>query len=403
MISRPLYLDQLLRFKDKPVIKIITGIRRCGKSTLLSLFSEHLEQSGVSKENILRFNFESMRWRHIRDALSLYKEISSCITAGRSYILLDEVQIVSHWEEAVNSLQVDFDVDLYITGSNAYLLSSELSTLLSGRYVEIAMLPFSFKEIMTLPANRGKDPALIFQNYLRYGGMPMISAYDPAQESSEIFRTLEGIYSTVILKDVIERNHISDPGMLRRLMLFLADNVGNPVSALSIAKGMVAAGHARTSQPAVRTVDNYLDMLKNAFILYDVRRYDLKGRSLLKTLGKYYLTDLGFRSMLLGYRDVDRGHILENVVYLELLRRGFRVSIGKIGEKEIDFIAETPEDVQYIQVTESMLGEETKKRELAPLRAVPDYHARLVLSMDRNFVDSYEGIQVKNIIDWLLS
>lgn len=403
MIPRPIYINQLLRFKDKPVIKIITGIRRCGKSTLLSLFSEHLEKSGIPASHIHRFNFESMRWRHIRDALSLYQEISSHIAPGRNYILLDEVQIVSHWEEAVNSIQVDFDADLYITGSNAYLLSSELSTLLSGRYVEIAMLPFSFKELMTLPANTGKDPASVFQNYLRYGGMPMTSAYDPETESSEIFRTLEGIYSTVILKDVIERNHISDPAMLRRLMLFLADNVGNPVSALSIAKGMVAAGHARASQPAVRTVDNYLDMLKNAFILYSVSRYDLKGRSLLKTLGKYYLTDLGFRSMLLGYRDVDRGHILENVVYLELLRRGFRVSIGKIGEKEIDFIAETPEEVQYIQVTESMLGEETKKRELAPLRAVPDYHPRLVLSMDRNFADSYEGIQVKNIIDWLLS
>ena len=405
MIPRPLYMNQLLRFKDKHVVKIITGIRRSGKSTLLKLFCDELITSGVSSRQIIQINFESMRYHDIRNELALYRYIEERISnEGKTYIILDEIQLVSHWEETVNSLQVDFDVDIYITGSNAYLLSSELSTLVSGRYVEIRVFPFSFKEYMSLPQYCAKSAYDVFQDYVKFGGMPMLSEYDPKTEEEEIYRTLEGIYATVILKDVIERNHITDAAMLRKLMLFLADNIGSIVSTASIAKGLVASasGREKSAAPASRTVDNYLDMLANSFIIYGIKRYDIKGKQFLKTLGKYYLVDLGFRSMLLGFRNIDRGHILENIVFLELLRRGFRVSIGKAGEKEIDFVAETPSDRYYIQVTETMLGEETRKRELAPLYAVNDFYHRLVLSMDREFVESYDGIKVMNIMDWLL-
>ena len=403
MISRPRYINQLLHFKDKHVIKIITGIRRSGKSTLLTLFGQLLLQSGVDSHHIIQINFESMRYHDLRDSVSLYHYIENRIVSeGKTYIFLDEIQLVSDWEQTVNSLQVDFDVDIYITGSNAYLLSSELSTLLSGRYVEIPVFPFSFQEYMALPQCQSRPSYDVFQDYIKFGGMPMLSEYDPATEEEEIYRTLEGIYATVILKDVIERNRITDAAMLRKLMLFLADNVGNIVSTSSIAKGLIASGREKSITPASRTVDNYLDMLSNSFIIYGIKRYDIKGKQFLKTLGKYYLVDLGFRNMLLGYRNVDRGHILENVVFLELLRRGYRISIGKAGEREIDFIAATPSTRYYIQVTESMLGEETRRRELAPLYAVNDFYPRLILSMDRDFVDSYDGIQVMNIIDWLL-
>ena len=405
MIPRPLYMNQLLRFKDKHVVKIITGIRRSGKSTLLKLFCDELITSGISSRQIIQINFESMRYHDIRNELALYRYIEERISNdGKTYIILDEIQLVSHWEETVNSLQVDFDVDIYITGSNAYLLSSELSTLISGRYVEIRVFPFSFKEYMSLPQYCAKSAYDVFQDYVKFGGMPMLSEYDTKTEEEEIYRTLEGIYATVILKDVIERNHIADAAMLRKLMLFLADNIGSIVSTASIAKGLVASasGREKSAAPASRTVDNYLDMLANSFIIYGIKRYDIKGKQFLKTLGKYYLVDLGFRSMLLGFRNIDRGHILENIVFLELLRRGFRVSIGKAGEKEIDFVAETPSDRYYIQVTETMLGKETRKRELAPLYAVNDFYHRLVLSMDREFVESYDGIKVMNIMDWLL-
>lgn len=404
MIQRPIYMNQLLKFKDKHVIKIITGIRRSGKSTLLKLFRQHLIDTGISSTQIIQMNFESMKYYDIRNEVSLYEALQHYIHEGsKTYILLDEIQVVPHWEKAINSLQVDFDVDIYITGSNAYLLSSELSTLLSGRYVEIPMFPFSFKELMSLPQYTVKDPYVVFQDYLKFGGMPMLSEYDTHTEEEEIYRTLDGIYATVILKDVIERNKIADVDMLQKLMLFLADNVGNIISTSSISKGLVATGREKSTTPATRTVDNYLDALTKSFIIYGIKRYDIKGKQFLKTLGKYYLVDLGFRSMLLGYRNIDRGHILENVVYLELLRRGYRVSIGKTGEKEVDFIAETPSDRIYIQVTESMLGESTRQRELAPLYAINDFYQRLVLSMDREFVDSYDGIKVLNIIDWLLA
>lgn len=401
MIDRPRYMKILKEFQDKTVIKIITGIRRCGKSSLLLLFRDYLLQMGIPQERILHMNFESLRHKDIADYLALYQRISEKIpSSGKCYLLLDEIQMVEGWAKAIDSFLVDFNVDIYITGSNAYLLSSELSTMLSGRYVEIRMLPLSFQEFLTF---HEFSPSITieekFQRYLQYGGMPAVSEYD--FNTQRINDMLEGIYSTVILKDVLERNKISDQALLKKIVHFLADNIGSIVSPNSIGNVLANEGKGRRN-PASRTVENYIEMLQNAFIFYGIRRYDIKGKQHLKTLGKYYIVDLGIRNMLLGYRDADRGHILENVIYFELLRRGYRVSIGKIGEKEVDFVAEKPEHKMYVQVTESMAGEETRKRELAPLYEIPDHYGKMVLSMDRSFIRSYEGIKSKHIIDYLL-
>jgi len=407
MVSRPIYLKTLMEFKDKNIIKIVTGIRRSGKSTLLKLFAEQLRKDGVKDENIIEMNFESIRFKDITDYLALYNHIKERIAAvGKTYLIFDEIQMVEKWQKAIDSFQVDFDADIYITGSNAYLLSSELSTLLSGRYVEIKMLPLSFKEFLDfytfeeMATNEDK-----FQKYLKFGGMPAI--HELNFNERRVNEMLEGIYSTVILKDVLDRNKVSDQMILQKIVAFLSDNIGNITSPNSIGKilasqGDIDEGKSRKN-PASKTVESYIGMLQNAFIFYGLDRYDIKGKQLLKTLGKYYIVDLGLRNMLLGYRDVDRGHILENVVYFELLRRGYRVTIGKVGEKEVDFVAERPNDKKYIQVTETMLGEETRLRELDPLKSISDNYEKIVLSMDKSFIQSYEGIKVINIIDYLLS
>ncbi len=406
MINRQNYMKTLIEFRDKKVIKIVTGIRRCGKSSLLLLFVEHLKQSGVPLENIIHMNFESIRHKDITDYLALYNVVAGKIAdRGKTYIILDEVQMVKDWQKAIDSFLVDFDVDIYITGSNAYLLSSEFSTMLSGRYVEIKMLPLSFKEFLTFNTfDSTSTTEEKFQKYLQFGGMPAVSEYGFNQQ--RINDMLEGIYSTVIIKDVLERNRITDQALLKKIVYFLADNIGSIVSSNSIGnflagQGDIDEGKGRRN-PASKTVDNYIGMLQNAFIFYGIKRYDIKGKQHLKTLGKYYIVDMGIRNMLLGYRDVNRGYVLENIVYFELLRRGYRLSIGKVGEKEVDFIAEKPEHKMYVQITESMSSEETRERELAPLREIPDNYEKLVLSMDRSYIHSYDGIQVKNIIDFLL-
>ena len=403
MKNRDTYMKTLLEFKDKNVIKIVTGIRRCGKSTLLQLFAEKLVQDGVSERNIIQMNFESMQFADITDYKALYYAVKDRIApVGKTYIILDEIQIVPKWEKAVNSFLVDFDVDIYITGSNAYLLSSELSTFLSGRYVEIKMLPLSFKEFLEFyefDAKVSDDEK--FQLYLKLGGMP--SAVEFNFNEQRVHDLLEGIYSTVILKDVIERNKIADQNLLQRIVLFLADNVGSIISSNSIGNFLANEKKLDNKQknPASRTVENYITMLENSFIFYGIKRYDIKGKQHLKTLSKYYVVDTGIRNMLLGYRDIDRGHILENVVYFELLRRGYRVSIGKIGDREIDFIAENPNEKIYIQVSETLQGTETLERELSPLRDIKDNYEKLILSMDKTFIKSYEGIKVKNLIEFL--
>lgn len=406
LINRPAYLQQLIQNKDVDLVKIVTGIRRCGKSSLLDLYHRHLKDSGVPEENIIHMNLESLRYRNLTDCLAFYDYVSARIAKdGKTYLIFDELQAVTHWEKAVESFRLDYDVDIYITGSNAYLLSTEFSTLLAGRYVEIRMLPLSFQEFLTFyefEASATMDEK--FQRYLQFGGMPILREYQFNEARSN--QALEGIYSTVVLRDILQRNNQADQGMLQKIMLFLCSNIGSTTSPNSIGNVLSAEGDVRGGKGknvAGKTVDKYIAMLRSAFIFYSVGRYDVKGKQLLKTLGKNYIIDLGFRNMLLGYRDADRGHILENVVFLELLRRDYRVYIGKVGETEVDFVAEKPNDKLYIQVTESMLSPETRERELRPLRMIPDNYEKIVLSMDRSFITSYDGIKSLNLIDWLLT
>ncbi len=405
LINRPQYLNQLIQNKDIDLVKIVTGIRRCGKSSLLDLFHKYLTENGVPDAHIIHMNMESLRYRDLTNYLFFYDYVSKRISPdGKTYLIFDELQAVEHWEKAIESFRLDFDVDIYITGSNAYLLSTEFSTLLSGRYVEIRMLPLSFREFLDF-YEFAPDVSMEekFQKYLQFGGMPILREYKFNETRSN--QALEGIYSTVVLRDILQRNNGINQAMLQKIMLFLCSNIGSITSPNSIGNILANEGDIPTVKAkniAGKTVERYISMLRNAFVFFSVERYDVKGKQLLKTLGKNYIIDMGFRNMLLGYRDADRGHILENIVFLELLRRDYRVYIGKIGETEIDFVAEKPNDKVYIQVTESMQSPETRERELRPLRMIPDNYEKIVLSMDRSFINSYDGIKSLNLIDWLL-
>ena len=406
LINRPEYLNQLIQHRDVDLVKIVTGIRRCGKSSLLDLLHQYLSDSGVPDVNVIHMNLESLRYRNLTNYLSFYDYVSERIPkSGKTYLIFDELQAVEHWEKAIESFRLDFDVDIYITGSNAYLLSTEFSTLLSGRYVEIRMLPLSFKEFLAFyefaPSVTTEEK---FQRYLQFGGMPILREYQFNEARSN--QALEGIYSTVVLRDILQRNNQVDQRILQKIMLFLCSNIGSITSPNNIGNVLSHEGDIQQGSRknvAGKTVDKYISMLRSAFIFFSVGRYDVKGKQLLKTLGKNYIIDMGFRNMLLGYRDADRGHIIENIVFLELIRRDYRVYIGKVGETEIDFVAEKPNDKLYIQVTESMQSPETRDRELKPLRMIPDNYEKIVLSMDRNYINSYDGIKSLNLIDWLLS
>ena len=399
MKNRDLYLNQLIQFKDKKLIKVITGLRRSGKSTLLSLFENHLITSGVDRNHIIRMNFESFEF----DEITNYKELHAYINERildpnkRHYILLDEVQQVFSWERVINSFLVDANVDIFITGSNAYLLSSELSTLLSGRYVEIKMQPLSFKEYLEfLDSDKEMSLPEKFNQYLEYGGLPTI--VELLDNPDTIGPFLEGIYNTVLMKDVIERNGVRDAALLESILKFIAANIGSIVSTKKISDYLTSSGRKTTSD----TIDNYLKMLENAFIIYKANRYDLKGKMFLKTLEKYYIVDIGIRNKLIGLRNTDYGHVLENIVYLELLRRGYEVTIGKIGSLEVDFVASKPNEKIYYQVSATIMDEKTRERELRPLESISDNYPKYILTMDQTVFNDYSGIRVKNIIDFLL-
>lgn len=405
LINRPAYLNQLIQNKDVDLVKIVTGIRRCGKSALLDLFHQYLVESGITESNIIHMNLESLRYRSITDYLTFYDYVSERIAKeGKTYLIFDEPQAVEHWEKAIESFRLDFDVDIYITGSNAYMLSSEFSTLLSGRYIEIRLLPLSFKEFLTFyEFSESITMEEKFQRYLQFGGMPILREYHFNEARSN--QALEGIYSTVVLRDVLQRNPQADQATMQKIMLFLCSNIGSITSPNRIGNVLSNEGDIKTGKVkniAGKTVEKYIAMLRSAFIVSSVGRYDVKGKQLLKTLGKNYIVDIGFRNMLLGYRDVDRGHILENIVYLELIRRDYNVYIGKVGETEIDFVAEKPNEKLYIQVTESVQSTETRERELRPLRMISDNYEKIVLSMDHSYINSYDGIKSINLIDWLL-
>ncbi len=399
MKNRDLYLSQLIQYKDKPLIKVITGIRRCGKSTLLSLFSNHLIDTGIAKENIIRMNFESFEFDHVSDYRQMHSYIKERLPGDKQkhYLLLDEVQMISSWEKVVNSFLVDADVDIYITGSNAYLLSSELSTLLSGRYVEIKMLPLSFKEYLDFIDSNDQGPLQEqFNQYLKYGGLPTV--VELLDNTETIGPFLEGIYNTVLMKDVIERNNIRDAALLENILKFIAANVGNIISTKKVSDYLTSSGRKTTGE----TIDNYLKMLENAYIVYKANRYDLKGKMFLKTLEKYYIVDMGIRNQLTGLRDTDYGHMLENIVYLELIRRGYEVTIGKIGSLEVDFIGTKSNEKIYYQVSATIIDEQNHKRELRPLQTIKDNYPKVILTMDQPVIDDYSGIRIQNILDFLL-
>lgn len=429
--TRNIYLNQLIAFQDKEPIKVITGIRRCGKSSLLKLMQEHLLNSRVKQDQIIAINFESLEFQEM-NYKELYEYVKKKIpNTKRAYLFFDELQRIERWENAINSFRVDFDCDIYITGSSSYLLSSEYSTYLSGRYVEIKMYPLSFKEFIDFhgyklkehktPIGEKKKRAInekdeivevrdLFDAYMRYGGMPGIA--DVGLEQDQAMTLLDGVYSTVVVRDILEREkrrglrQITDAELLRKIILFLADNIGNNTSLNSVSNTLVSENmiqnRERHGKPATKTIASYVGALKESYMFYDVKRFDIKGKEYLRTLGKYYIVDIGLRNYLLGFRDRDRGHALENIVYFELLRRGFDVSIGKIGNLEVDFIAANANEKMYIQVTESMKNESVRKRELKPLQKIHNNYKKMVIALDKAIDDEYDGIQSVDVIEWLL-
>lgn len=394
-IERPEYLEQLIRFREKEVIKVVTGIRRCGKSTLFDLYCEYLVQDGVSKDQIIRVNMEDPDYHDIRDYMQLYDLIRQQMHSEKmNYILIDEVQNVPEFQKAVDGLYIKENCDVYITGSNAYLLSGELATLLAGRYVEIKMLPLSFKEYLSALEDK-TDLMLKYQNYIQNGSFPYVVQLE---KKRDIHAYLEGIYTSIILKDIMARYRIADAGGLDSVIRFMFDNVGNLCSATKIANTMTTAGR----KIAISTVENYLGALTECFILYKAGRYDVKGKQYLTTGNKYYLCDMGLRYYLLGTKRADLGHILENVVYLELLRRGYEVYIGKVGNAEIDFIAIGEEGEEYYQVALTVMEESTLERELAPLESIRDHNPKYLLTMDFTPLTSHNGIKQWNVLEWLM-
>lgn len=430
--KRDLYLKRMIAFQDTEMIKVVTGIRRCGKSSLMKLMAQHLRESGVADDQILEMNFESMSIPDM-DARGFYEYVKARIRPDkRTYLFFDEVQKVPEWENAVNSFRVDFDCDIYITGSNAYLLSSELSTYLSGRYVEIKVLPLSFREFLDFhgytlterksPAGGVKkrimdadgeiyDAKELFDAYARFGGMPMLA--DIGLEIDRVTAALDGVYSAAVVNNILEREKrkgqrtITDAVLLRKIIMFLADNIGNNTSATSIGNTLVSEGlledGKRKTKPAVQTIQAYIKALTDAYFFYEIKRFDIKGKEYLRTLGKYYIVDIGLRNYLLGFREGDSGHILENIIFFELMRRGYDVAIGKIDNQEVDFIATKADEKKYIQVTETMNAPETRERELAPLRKIRDSYEKIVIALECDLTQTQDGIKIIRALDFLLN
>lgn len=395
MIQRDNYLELLKSFKDKQLIKVTTGIRRCGKSTLYEIYRDYLKCTGISDEQIISINLEDPDFSEIREYRKLYEYINERLSTDKmNYVFLDEVQKVKDFQEACDGLYVKKNVDLYITGSNASILSGELATLLSGRYVEIKMQPLSFKEYISALEDK-TDLSRKYREYIESGSFPYILELE-GKKAKSIY--LEGIYNSVVLKDIISRKKILDVPTLENVIRFIFDNIGNPTSATKIANALTSGGNKTT----VNTVESYLKALQESFIIYKAERYDIKGKQLLETGGKYYVADIGLRYYLLGTKKADRGHILENIVYLELLRRGYEVYIGKVGTSEVDFIAINDEGTEYYQVAYSVADDDVLSRELKPLDSIQDHNPKYLLTMDDDPLTSHNGIKQINVLDWLL-
>lgn len=395
-LERTEYLQKLIAFRDKHIIKIITGIRRCGKSTLMEIFQDYLKANHVEKDQILAVNFEDFDYRELRDAEKLHAYVKGHMAKDKmTYLFLDEIQHVESWPDVIDSLYLRKNLDIYITGSNAYLLSSEIATLISGRYVEIRMLPLSFKEYVK--ARGGEDNlARRYREYIEYSSFPY--TLELAGQPKEIRDYLESIYHTIVVKDLAVRKKIPDVMMLESVARYLFDNIGNTVSTKKIADTMTSDGR----KIDVRTVEKYVEALTECFIFYQAKRYNVKGKQYLKTLEKYYAVDVGLRYMLLGSKAIDAGHILENVVYLELLRRGYDVYVGKVDELEVDFVAMDDQRVTYYQVAATVREENTLQRELKSLQKINDHYQKLILTLDEDPEANYEGIRRVNVLDWLM-
>lgn len=398
MLKREKYLNQLIAGKDLNLIKVITGVRRSGKSTLLLQYKDYLMKEKVAEKDIIYMNFESAEWYDIKNYKDLYNFIKQKNTnKKRKYILLDEVQNVESWEKAVNSMLVDLDVDIYITGSNAYLLSSELTTLLAGRVLTIKIFPFSFKEFLNAyPFREEENKFDKFDKYLKFGGMPMICNMNDNEEL--IMNYINDLKEVVLKKDVINRNNIKDVIFLDNLIKYMASVIGNLTTPHAIAEFMKKNGSAITNE----TVDSYLKMLENAYFLYRVPRYELKGKQLLKTQGKYYFVDNGLKNIIDGISSYDSGSSYENLIYMELLRRGYEVYVGQYNTLEIDFIAIKPDEKIYYQVARSIMDENVEEREKRSLLAINDNCKKVILTMDNVSKKQLDGIDVVNIIDFLL-
>ena len=397
MIQRDVYLKILLDFKDKDLIKLVTGFRRCGKSTLFDIYINYLKEQGIQEKQIIQINLESQDY-NFENYIELYNYIKERIdNSKKNYVFIDEVQCIENFQKAIDSLYINKNIDLYITGSNAYLLSGELATLISGRYIEIKMLPLSFREYMSaFDENIDKQEKLL--DYLKYGSLPL---------TVELFKTdpdliesyIDGVFSTVIYKDVMQKNNINNKMLLESIIKYIFNNIGSPISTKKISDTLTSMNRATSNH----TVENYISALIDAFLLYKVDRFDTKGKEVLSSGYKYYVVDMGFRAHMLGKKaGQDMGHILENIVYLELLRRGYKVYTGKVNNLEIDFVAENKNGLEYYQVSLTTRDEKTLERELRPLQKTGDFYPKYLLTADRDLDADYEGIKKINVIDWLL-
>ena len=424
--NRSSYLEKLIKFKDTDFIKIITGIRRCGKSSLMKLMIRYLLENNVKEEQIIQINFESIEFKKMTVEI-LYNYVKNNLPKNKkAYLFFDEIQKISEWQDAINSFRVDFECDIYITGSNAFLLSGEYATYLAGRSIEIKVYPLSFTEFIDFHGYKiiekrnliggitkkveninGESYEIkeLFEAYMTFGGMPSLTEVD--LEIDKALTILDGIYSSVVIRDILEREkqkgrrQVTDSSLLSKIILFLADNIGNNTSINSISNILLNEKLIDT-KPAVQTVQSYVSTLLEAYIFYEIKRFDIKGKEYLKTLGKYYIVDIGLRNDLLGFRNRDIGHCIENIVYFELLRRGYDVAIGKIGENEIDFIATNINTKIYIQVTENMANSNTRERELAPFYKIKDNFEKIVITNDESYLGIQDGIKIIRLVDFLL-
>lgn len=424
--NRSSYLEKLIKFKDTDFIKIITGIRRCGKSSLMKLMIRYLLENNVKEEQIIHINFETIEFKKMTVEI-LYNYVKNNLPKDkRAYLFFDEIQKISEWQDAINSFRVDFECDIYITGSNAFLLSSEYATYLAGRSIEIKVYPLSFTEFIDFHGYKiiekknliggitkkveninGESYEIkeLFEAYMTFGGMPSLTEVD--LEIDKALTILDGIYSSVVIRDILEREkqkgrrQVTDSSLLRKIIMFLADNIGNNTSINSISNILLNEKLIDT-KPAVQTVQSYVSTLLEAYIFYEIKRFDIKGKEYLKTLGKYYIVDIGLRNYLLGFRNRDIGHCIENIVYFELLRRGYDVAIGKIGENKIDFIATNINTKIYIQVTENMASSSTRERELTPFYKIKDNFEKIVITNDESYLGIQDGIKIIRLVDFLL-